>query len=372
MRGHVAKKGNKYYVVIYDKDLGINKWFSGYQTEQEALDDLPSKKRLVEQGGYLLSENPTVGDLVQRYFDVEIEPYRTKSTNNVYKTGIETIKKYRIWGLKAKRIKPIDIRNLINEMKKDGKTPSTIQKYLKPLKMALDQADVDGIIPSSPYKGIKIMVEKRKDNTVAWTASDIQKFFEYIQGNYDLYPAVMIALYTGMRISEICALEWTDLRDKTITVDKIIDRDNTVRRGTKTMQSRTVPVSSDLSKMFIEIKQMILKQEYPSTPYIIADQRGNRILPCNLRHKFDVAVKASSVTKITFHGLRDTFATTAIESGADVKTVSLILGHTSVKFTMDKYVKPSNDMREKAVESVQNMYGIRNSIRSGDKKTSTK
>jgi len=370
MKGHVARKGNKFYVVIYDKDQGINKWFSGYTTKEAAEADINNKIRFVEHGGYLLAENPTVGELVQRYYEVEVEPHRTKSTLNLYKTGIDTMKKYRIWTLKAKKIKPIDIRNLVNEMIKDGKTPSTVQKYLKPLKMALDQADVDDIIPSSPYKGIKFNLEKRKDNTVAWSAKDIQKFLKHIRGNYDLYPAVMIALYTGMRIGEICALEWRDIKDKSISVDKIIDRDNTVRSGTKTMQGRTVPVSSDLNRMFTEIRQMILKQEYPSTPYIVTDKKGNRILPCNLRHKFDVAVKAAGVPKISFHGLRDTFATTAIESGADVKSVSLILGHTSVKFTFDKYVKPSDGMKEKTVESVQNLYSIRSSIRNEDEKSS--
>lgn len=369
--GHIRKRGNKYSVVLYDKDTARYVWFSGYDTEAEAEAAIPQLEKKLAQHGYAIKDNPSVLEYVQAYYNAEIDSQRAKSTQSTYSNAIIELSKHKLSALKLKRIKPIDIRTYISELKKEGKSASTIKTYITPLKSAFNQAEIDGIVEITPYRGIRITQDKRSDNLDTFTKEQVNTLLKAIRHDYEVYPAVMIALHTGMRIGEICALTWKDITTDSIIVNKIIDRDNKVRKDTKTHDTRTIPLSATLRKMFTELKEMMLRGEYPNKQHIIVDAKGSNLLPANLRHKYKKALARTKLPQIRFHGLRDTFATRAIEAGVDVKSISLILGHADVNITLQRYVHPSDDMKQTAVDTLNDFY-ISKSISSQKRKAAEK
>lgn len=97
----------------------------------------------------------------------------------------------------------------------------------------------------------------------------------------------------------------------------------------------------------------------PMTRYIfLAVQLGttNYIEPRTYQKKFKCYLEEAGISDINFHALRHTFATRAIEQKFDIKSLSEILGHSSVKFTLERYVHPSDEYKKQNLEKLAIFY----------------
>lgn len=167
---------------------------------------------------------------------------------------------------------------------------------------------------------------------------------------------VLLALCTGMRIGEVCALRWedVDLKARTITVSRTAGRlYDCVSRTTakidsapKTLNSyREIPVSAPLYRALRTVRKLS-RSEYVSSgiDYV------RPVEPRALRAYFARILKKAGIPAIVFHGLRHTFATRCVESGCDVKTLSAILGHSNVAITLNLYVHPDDVQKKQCVD----------------------
>lgn len=168
---------------------------------------------------------------------------------------------------------------------------------------------------------------------------------------------ILISLYTGIRIGELCALKWSDidLLNKTISISKTLQRvyfkDDEGNGYTKiiitppktTTSIREIPISSKLLK--------ILKKLCPENrDFYVLTNTEKYIEPRTYRNFYGRFLHNLEIRKLKFHCLRHTFATMCIESGADYKTVSELLGHANTGITMNLYVHPSLEQKRKCVE----------------------
>ncbi len=146
---------------------------------------------------------------------------------------------------------------------------------------------------------------------------------------YDEYPRlfipVMLGSQAGLRVGEVFGLEWSDV--------DLIKEELTVKRSydgpTKSGRQRTVPLSHELGVFLLA----------ESTPKIHNPDR-ERIVPTvfDPNPSLRGACKEAGIPQITFHGLRHTFATLALQSGKNnLKQVAEVLGHRSPKTTADIY-----------------------------------
>lgn len=161
---------------------------------------------------------------------------------------------------------------------------------------------------------------------------------------------VMVALYTGVRIGELCALKWEDIEADRITVRRTVQRlkkeggsGTELFVGTpKTSTSlRTIPIPSFLTEQINAFQKTELAQDY-----FLASQPNEIIEPRVMQYRFKRYLKDAGIPTANFHALRHTFATRCVESGFEIKTLSEILGHSNVQTTLNKYVHSSFALKQ--------------------------
>jgi len=179
----------------------------------------------------------------------------------------------------------------------------------------------------------------------------------YLRANPSRINAgVLLLLYTGIRIGELCALQWSDIDlnaqaiSVTKTIQRIADPDPVSKAKTRVIidtpksrnSVRLVPIPSFLIGLLSEI------QGNPKS-YLLTDE-PKPMEPRLFQTKFKKALQSAQVAETNAHALRHTFATRAIEQNIDIKSLSEILGHSAVKFTLERYVHSSAELKRSGME----------------------
>ena len=168
---------------------------------------------------------------------------------------------------------------------------------------------------------------------------------------------ILIAIYTGMRIGEICALKWEhiDLNKKLINVKQTLQRVYVEKKKTKVI---ITPPKTKTSERKIPIPQMLydeLKKQsvnYSKQAYVITGLEDKYIEPRSFQYVYKKALETCEVKYRNFHCLRHTFATRCIRVGMDIKSLSEVLGHADVNITLNRYVHSSYDSKKKFMEKL--------------------
>ena len=164
---------------------------------------------------------------------------------------------------------------------------------------------------------------------------------------------VAISLYTGIRIGELCALQWSDidLENRTLTVRKTIQRVQIPNGKHRTKLVITAPKSST-SKREIPMPECLCRmlrdfKAYPDA-YVLS---GNNkpVEPRTMQYRFARILDNANLPSVHFHSLRHAFASGCIALGFDVKTLSAILGHSSIELTLNRYVHSSMDRKRQCM-----------------------
>lgn len=166
---------------------------------------------------------------------------------------------------------------------------------------------------------------------------------------------IALSLYTGLRIGELCALQWRDidLKKRDLTVNQTVQRIRTSNCTNKTKLVITEPKSAS-SQRSIPIPECLLdllNHFCSSDPeaFVLSGTR-QLIEPRTMQYRFAALLKRVNLPSIHFHALRHMFATNCIILGFDVKSLSEILGHSSVEITLNRYVHSSMEQKRKYMQ----------------------
>ena len=167
---------------------------------------------------------------------------------------------------------------------------------------------------------------------------------------------VLLSLYAGLRIGEICALEWqdVDLENGLIHIRKTVSRISATERNTarstlviaqpKTIASfRDIPICSWLVPVLKQVHD-IRRSSF------VASSHAGFVSPRTFDYRYHKLLKTAGIQTINYHALRHTFATRCIEAGIDVKTLSELLGHTDASITLNTYVHSSMERKRTQLE----------------------
>ena len=162
-------------------------------------------------------------------------------------------------------------------------------------------------------------------------------------------------LTTGLRRGEVCGLKWEDFDEihGTLKIRRTIHEEKGGKLtpwDTKTAAgARTIHLSPSTAALLRERKKTALTEWIFPHPW--KPEQPTR--PSAAYERMKVLLKEAGLPDLRFHDLRHTFATHALTSGVDVKTLSGILGHTRAAFTLDTYTHTTGDMQKRAAEIVE-------------------
>jgi integrase len=190
---------------------------------------------------------------------------------------------------------------------------------------------------------------------------------ENIYANPDLCNCgILLCLYTGLRIGELCALKWENisLPDKVIHVTKTMQRTQklTDREKIRTEVIITEPKSA-CSNRKIPIPKNIVRVLTPlqASPdaFFLSGRSDRYVEPRTMQNRFRHVLSQSNIDVMNFHVLRHTFATRCVELGFDIKSLSEILGHANVNITLNRYVHPSMELKEKNMDMLSELFAVK-------------
>lgn len=229
-------------------------------------------------------------------------------------------------------------------------TPKTVNDILTVIKAIMVYAEDTFGIAKVKFQYIR---EPRKEMRVL-SIQEQQQLEEYLWKDIDLCKfGVLLALYTGLRIGELCALLWEDIHDGNIYVNKTLYR---IKNGTKTCVGSFEPKTISSNRV-IPLPSFFLPavEAFRAEGPVLLNSRGRQVEPRLMQMIFSRFINECGIPKTNFHALRHTFATRCVEAGFDVKSLSEILGHSDVKTTLNKYVHSSFEQKRKNMELLHSM-----------------
>ena len=207
---------------------------------------------------------------------------------------------------------------------------------------------------------IKYPISQERKGIEVLSLANQRKLVSFVSDNFTFRNlGIMLCLHSGMRIGEVCALQWKDIDivQGVIYVRRTIERiyiiENDVRRTElvistpKTQNSiREIPLSKELIRLLKPLKKVV-----NDTFYVLTNE-SNPTEPRTYRNYYKSILEKLNIPHLKFHGLRHSFATRCIESQCDYKTVSVILGHANISTTLNLYVHPNFEQKKKCIEQM--------------------
>ena len=304
-------------------------------TEQLFLMWLDDKRIQVKESTYAAYHQVIHGHLISYFHGRKSDQLTNEAVNQFLKDKLQNGRLDGHGGLSAKRVR--DILAILLQAIRYGEKKGAISNF-----------DYDIIRPKIEATELPVLTTEEQNSLLIYAKSEIDH----------KKLGVLIALYTGVRLGELCALQWSDINFSegllsiTKTLQRIKDTDPNGAKKTKMVidvpkskkSIREIPLPASL---LCFLKQW--EESQPRDNYILSG-KAKYIDPRVYQDNFKDYLKQAKVQNNHFHALRHTFATRAIENGFDVKNLSELLGHSSVRFTLEKYVRGSMDTKRASIE----------------------
>ncbi len=279
-------------------------------------------------------------------------------------------------------VKPMHCKKVLILMESAGYAGATVRQTYITMGTILKSAKENDLILKHPMDGVRFTKPLRATDDIRFLNREEQKLFLETAKPSHNYNQYALILETGLRTGELVGLTWDDIdwKTKSLTVSKTLEfryANKIWRAGPpKTQQSyRTIPLTDKAYKILKEVwdnresrkesplllttleymdrrtglKSKILMRDLVFINYRTGEPTKNSSYDTHLYKLCDKA----GIPRISMHSLRHTYATRAIESGMQPKILQKLLGHSSIKTTMDRYVHATNESLTQAVRQFE-------------------
>ena len=311
------------------------------------------------------SEEYTVATWLRTWYELYAKPNVRTATANRYELMIERYTIPRIGSIKLKKLTTRHLQKLYKELLDSGRihvgsnqpqglSSTTVHSVHLMLHAALERAVKERLIPRNPTEDC-VPPKPRKVEMQILPAQDMHAYLEAAKAR-DLLPMFYLELVSGLRKGELVALRWDDLdiQSNTVSVSKqyVRNPDGSLELTRPKTENSVRLVSIPQTAVDLLIQE---HEKHPDSPYLFPSPvTGEMYHPDSVVNLHKKILKDAGLPHIRFHDLRHTFATTALQNGVDVKTVSNMLGHYDAGFTLRTYTHATRQMQESAAEKMGN------------------
>lgn len=208
-----------------------------------------------------------------------------------------------------------------------------------------------------------IRLKREKKEIRVFSLEEERQLLGHLRENMDRTAlGVLLCLFTGIRVGELCALRWDDIDigAKLMHISRTMQRVRTDGTDSKTEIRIFAPKSSS-SVRTIPLPDIImgnLEKFYVSGAFVLTGDGSRYMEPRTMQNRFKRLLVSCGIRDANFHATRHTFATRCIELGFDVKSLSEVLGHANVAITMNRYVHPSMDHKTERVNRFSDLFAV--------------
>lgn len=337
----------------------IQRSFTG-KTQKEVREKMQAAAVEVNEGTYTAPQRLTVGqwvDIWQRDYTGGLKP----ATRAIYRNNLNNHVKPALGAVRLDQLHPHMVQGFINGL--TGLSAASVRLAYKNLHAVLQKAvELDYISRNPADRCVLPKVEQEEIKPL-----DDQQTAALLSAAKDtkMEQLITVALFTGMRISELLGLTWgaVDFTKGTITVNKQLAR----RKGggmfqpTKSGKPRTITpapaVMAALRKQRARQSEMQLKAgPVWDNPHglVFTGETGGPMSHSGTDKRFKALCAAAGLDGVRLHDMRHTYAVNAIRAGDDIKTIQCNLGHATAAFTLDKYGHFTETMKQDSADRMEN------------------
>lgn len=246
------------------------------------------------------------------------------------------------------------VHQIIDKNKLSAKTAKDLSVLLKSILKYIAQTTkgdmIEVAVPKYTAKEIRVLSYEEQQRLIEFLLQDMDscKF------------GVLFALTTGLRLGEVCALRTRDisLKEKTVTVRATMQRIKNIGDGAKTKVVMTAPKSDTsarvvpLTSTAFELCRERVKKQHKNA-FLLTRSETKYIEPRVMQYHVKSYGRACNIENMHFHVLRHTFATRCVEVGFEIKSLSEVLGHSSPRITLERYVHSSLEFKRQNMTKLE-------------------
>ena len=337
----------------------IQRSFTG-KTQKEVREKMQEAAVAVNEGTYTAPQRLTVGqwaDIWQRDYTGGLKP----ATVAVYRNNLNNHIKPALGAVRLADLHPHTVQSFINGLA--PLSPSSIRLAYKNLHAVLQKAVELEYIPRNPAD--RCVLPKAEQEEIK--PLDDQQTAALLAAAKDtkMEQFITVALFTGLRISELLGLTWdvVDFTRGTLTVNKQLARRRvgSIFQSPKSGKPRTITpapaVMAALRKQRARQSEMQLRAgPIWDNPHglVFTGEAGRPMSHSGTDKRFRALCAAAGLEGVRFHDCRHTYAVNAIRAGDDIKTVQSNMGHATAAFTLDKYGHFTERMKQDSAARMEN------------------
>ena len=334
--------------ISYSDHNDINKRKTIYGgSESECKKNAKDFFKRSEAGVDMSVDKITLGTWLTKWLAAYKKPALEVTSYTSYKHQVNYHIIPMLGSIQLKKLQRVQVQEFFNE-KSNDLSPGTLDLIKSILVDALNMAVIDGYIIKTPAVSIKLPASKDKV-VKPLSIEEITKLLKAAEGKR-IYSMIYLAIHTGARKGELCALTWNDIdfKEKVIHIRHSVKYDSENKKyimgSTKTPKSvRDIPVGdsviADLKRHKARQAQerLLIGDAYENNDLVFAREAGEIPNLNGVDLQFGTAIKNSKILRRTFHDLRHTFASICISKKENIKALSEYLGHSSIGITYDVY-----------------------------------
>ena len=352
IKKHVC--GKAIYGYVYGKSYKETK-----EKKKAAMSALPKFAEETKAS----NELPTF-ETVSSLWIERLKPIRKDSTIVKYQNQLDTHLLPAFGAMKIDSISNEDIIAFSNDLlSRKGLAPKTASDILSRIKSIRKYAIILGY--PIKFQPECYTIPHSVEVIRVLSLSEEKILIKHLRSEQNLINlGILLCLFTGIRIGELCALEWRDisLSEHELHVRKTMQRLKNLNTETekKTYISITEPKSKHSIRK-VPIPDNIIDQlrhEHINEGYLLTGSSCKFIEPRTMENRFKAVLKKCGIEDANFHTLRHTYATRCIEAGVDVKALSEMLGHANVNITLNRYVHPTMQFKHENIKKLSGLFAV--------------
>lgn len=374
MRGHIVSrsKGSYSIKISLGKDPITGKykyqWFTVRGSKKDAEKKLSELLHQQDTGTYMKPGKTTVAYYLQRWLRDYAKPNLSPRTLEGYEHIIKRyicpdLGNYTLINLKTEHL-----QHYYSDKLNAGLSGQTVRHHHMVMHKALESAVEWGLVPRNVADAVKPPRAQRIEMQT-WGEDEIAQFLE-VTKTTPYYELFYLALFTGMRRSELLALRWQDI--DFIYSQLYVNRSLHVLKGGKVIFGspktstgrRTIALSPSSILLLREYRvkkemESLLLGKVVSDDDLVFNILGKHLLPNTITHAWTKLVKRAGLKAIRFHDARHTHASIMLKQGVHPKIVQERLGHTSIQITLDTYSHVAPGLQEAAANRFDDILKIK-------------